>query len=777
MKIVLEVNNDNKNFNSEVDRKKLVDKIIELQKLYSKITKLNMKSKELFDKEIRAKKMLSVIRRELNYYKKLLDELDKSSLKSSSKDDIKNSRFKNNIIALDYDFKLKTYELFSALEIESNSQNRISILKKLKRVYTSILPEIDKNDFKTKKIVREILLYLDKNIKKEHSRLVVNFEQSKIEKPKVSINEQKDINHEICENIISGYSIDHYKLIDILENFRYLIRHEEINENIIKYAKDVCYRMTYENKINDENYLNYIHSILDSIKYRKYEVNDKEICDILKECGEVFKTFIEDINLRKQNIDYDKDYKFDIVCELLSSTKHYLTIKKLINSFPQIVNIRNKDKHIIIFILEEYISNYIKLLEKDENDIKNIDYLREVYNLFTKSGYIRLTNSEKKQINIIISDFITYVHEHVNSSKRKNHIVKEAKSLLPKYYYNDKTLELREVKGHSYDSQLSAIKYSNSNYRERNNEVDLTKEYTVMLSSDYTCYSLTDNGKNKSLKIHTCDISNLIPRYKALDNYIYNCMLENKEINNDILSALKFKINEKVSAFTYEIILDNSNNVIGFKIYRSKIRPNIKIDSEENNNRTYNKLRRLSNSIMINQNYESRKLNIESIEEVICHLLNDTYLDNIRGRDIPYIFSGTEVISSLEDITIYSNIKHLFNKLPKEEFIKIKNILDDDLLQFHYSDRPFNVNGEYSLNLVGVPHYLMLQNQRLIKTLYLNELNIPIESYLREKRMFKIEYNNLLVDLNDNIGFMNENDFDFHKRKVKKKIKIPDFPY
>ena len=63
--------------------------------------------------------------------------------------------------------------------------------------------------------------------------------------------------------------------------------------------------------------------------------------------------------------------------------------------------------------------------------------------------------------------------------------------------------------------------------------------------------------------------------------------------------------------------------------------------------------------------------------------------------------------------------------------------LDEDIEEFHYSDKPFNTSFEYTLNLTGKPNYIMLQNQRMIKNLYLNELGLSSEQYSREKRIFK----------------------------------------
>lgn len=66
----------------------------------------------------------------------------------------------------------------------------------------------------------------------------------------------------------------------------------------------------------------------------------------------------------------------------------------------------------------------------------------------------------------------------------------------------------------------------------------------------------------------------------------------------------------------------------------------------------------------------------------------------------------------------------------------------------------------------------MLQNQRMIKNLYLNELGLSSEQYSREKRIFKADMNNLLIDLNNKINYKDNRDFEYSKRRVKKRMKV-----
>ena len=749
------------------EKKKYIDELLmSLEEIYYKNYKLELKSEELFSKKIALLKDVKKIHKTIILLRKL-----RNNLYDIKQDNIVSD---SEIIKIDYKYGINTYLRIKSIELSNSSKYIIRELTELKNIYLGILRK-EKNNKATKE-VKNVLNYISLKLTKEQKKKRKNqneIENSNIKTSDLIKKEEKNLTPSLNKDIEECKSISHYSLDYIIESVRDVIRHGEINEGIINYINDIVFRIKEENKMNDEKYINYIYSLLDSIKYRKQELekeNNKEI-ETLKTCRASLKKLIIEIDLNSKKEDDEIDYKFNIIYELLSSSSNYLTLKKLVNEFPEIVNVRNKNEHVLEYILDEYIKNYKKLLEKDEKDYKNIDFLREVYILFSKSHNAYLTTIDKKNINLKIREFIAYVVENVTSTKRKNHIIKEVKSLATHHFYDEKEFELRPVNMRGYDSQISAIKDYNSNYKERENEVDLTKEYTIMLDDDYTCYSLTDNGRTKSLKIHTCDISNLVQARKSLDCVIYNSMFLDEELPKILLDALKFNINDKKSALTYDITLNNANQIIGFNIYRSKIKPNIRI-YEDGSNNAYNEIKNLIRSIVINQNYECKKLDISFVESVLKRFLNDTYLDKIRGRDIPYIYSGKELISSIDDITIYSNIKRIFSYLPKEEFKRLNKILEEDIEEFHYSDKLFNTCGEYTLNLTGKPNYIMLQNQRMIKTLYLNELDLSSEQYSREKRIFKTDMNNLLIDLNNKINYKDNRDFEYSKRRVKKRMKV-----
>lgn len=132
---------NNEYFNYKEYRELLVNKIIELENIYYKISKLNMKSLELFNRRIHIKNKLGVIKEEIQYFNELLNQVDKKVLGKKNKNNaVAEVNFSNQIISLDYRFKMKSYELFNLLRLESDIQNRISIMNKLKQIYSNLLP-------------------------------------------------------------------------------------------------------------------------------------------------------------------------------------------------------------------------------------------------------------------------------------------------------------------------------------------------------------------------------------------------------------------------------------------------------------------------------------------------------------------------------------------------------------------------------------------------------------------------------------------------------------
>ena len=86
-------------------------------------------------------------------------------------------------------------------------------------------------------------------------------------------------------------------------------------------------------------------------------------------------------------------------------------------------------------------------------------------------------------------------------------------------------------------------------------------------------------------------------------------------------------------------------------------------------------------------------------------------------------------------------------------------------------DKIFLTDGDFDINLIGEPNYILLLNQRIIKSLILNELDLNEIQYNKRKHVLNNEHQNMIIDLNDSIEYKSVDDFKYKKKK--KKILIP----
>lgn len=761
----------------------IIDEILNLEERYYKLYKLNIKFKELFGKSLRHAKELRLVRKQIKELNKKLSELN-----NESQNKIKNPLYNGQIIIIDYKYKVKTYQLFHELDIEEDSKRRLQIINELKHIYSELLKDIDKKD---KNNIKNVLIYLNELLKKEHHKLE-NFKKSvNIEPVKFNYKEDNEedevkINELICEDILLGKGTSMYCLFEVMETFKNILQDGQINSNLIKCAKDIVDRLILESK-EDEFYVNYVYSIIDAAKRRKNSFSkiDKEKYKTLKEIEKILKNHQELIDVKETCLkDELMKYKFNMVEALLQDENNYPLLKKLTIEYPDIINASKNGKHIIEYILELYLSNVQKLLNKNMKKYINIEYLKEVYFLFTKNPNLRISEDVKDKINkqtylfirrltsdrnlkqVFIDDNI-YDSIFVKNEKKMKNIIKAVKSLSSHYYDQSKPLyELKGLNEAQLENQIYYISNSDSNSRNRRDEIDLTDENHIILNDKYTAYNFKRCSDSNILKISVCNFSNLIPENTSIDSYIYNQMLEGNRLDQRILDKLKFIEGEKISAITFKISLDKNNRPISLYIYKSKIIPKNINEAEE----MYNDMKKTIDGISKRRNYELLLADNQKIQEVSKRILNELYLDLAKRKKVPFTYSGVE---KLDDIApnIYSKVGSISSKLTNDQFTSIYSAIINNIGEFHYSDKIFLTDGDFDMNLIGEPNYILLLNQRIIKSLILNELDLNEIQYNKRKHILNNEHQNMIIDLNDSIEYKSVDDFKYKKKK--KKILIP----
>lgn len=775
---------------NEEFRKILVNMIIDLENNYYKLKKLSIKSEELFGKRgnNKTKTKIKITKKQIEVLNVLLKEVDKSKEKRGNKKYVKKHFIYDNVIEIDFKFKTNTYELFNLLKLETNIKKRLKIANKLRDIYLDILRNTEKDDYVTKNTIKNILSYLNNILKIEKSNIKKKQNSQNTESQIIFSDNTKEKNLEKIDNsedsiyyeILNGEGISEYTLKDIIEVFRDIIRNYDINENLLNCTDTIINRIEDEFKTN-KNYIDYLYSIIDAVKIRKssFSKNDIEF-KILKDINKKLKTFKEMLSYYSKDIN-NRSYTFDIISKLIYDEKNYYLIKKLVEECPYMVNSSKNGKHIVSYILDLYFINYEKLLNKNMEGYINIEFLREVYYLFTKNINLCIYEELENQVNNKVYNFITRLTQDkdkketiigdnlentifIKSNKRKKKIIEETKKLSAHYYCYDRTLyELKKLNESQLVNQLNYIK----NYKldKDRKEVDLTNEENIILDNEYVTYSLNKVKEYNILKISTSDISNLIPNETSINSYIYNQMLIGGDLDKRILDKLKFKDEEISSALTFEILLDKYNKPIHLQIYKSKVKPKYFDDDCK----TYIDILKIINKISIGMGCELDISDNEKIYEISRRLLNELYLELATKKDIPFTYSGIEKAKDIEP-NIYSVLGSISSKLPKSEFTSIYNIIINNLGEFHYSDKPFDVQDDFELNLMGEPNYILLENQRIIKTLLLNELNLGIEQYNKRKHILDVEHQNMIVNLNGSVNYKGIEDFDYNIKKKRKKI-------
>ncbi len=755
------------------ERQEIINYIIILEKKYFKIYKLKLKYEELFNrKNTKINIQIKNIKSQIRKFENLLSKYDDDKYNKDTR-----KRFpmpKNQIIYFDYKYRANSYELFTLLRLEENSKRIISILNKLRNVYLGILSIVKDDDYITKSQIKEILYYITDSIKREKLKMIsendcndkkeeINSKITNLKRENINFkknNENSLPNLDVYNKILKGESIEDYSLVGIMYAFKNIIQKYEINENLKRCSNYIISRLD-----NSEICINFLYFIIDSIKIRKQKFDkDSDERLILNQIYKEFKKI-------KELFDYSEDtinsmqtkYLYDMVSILLYDESSYLAIKNLIKNYPTTVNATSDGKHIIENIFEFYLSNYKKAITGNKTNYVNIDYLREVYYLFVNDPNIQFGDEIKYNIDKQIENFLKSVTNDKNkkqvvidgksistifvkNEKRKNYIVEELNKLST--YYKEEKLEydLKKVNNDNLNGQIDCMLHMDCSNEE--GSIDLTDEENIVLNNDFVSYNYKCTTSSNILRISVCDISSLITEYSDINNYMYNQMLENKEIDERILNRFRFKDCKEMPAITFKISLDKNNNPIDIYIYRSKI----KTKKVGKDNKTYKNIQKVVDDIIAKKGYEFNCPGKDKIEIVLKNLVNELYLKYASDNKIPIIYSGTERVKPIK-VNVYNNLIPILNRISKTESNNIYNIMTGNLGEFHYSSKPFGVDGYYDLGLISEPNYIFLENQRIIKLLIINGLNVKNTLYDNIRESIEYENSKMIEDLNASVGY------------------------
>lgn len=654
---------------------------------------------------------------------------------------------------------MDTISLFKELDIENRVNRRIEILYLLKEKYLKVVVSYDKDDLgENYKYIKEINRFINDAIRIEHKKKKSNSKKC------ISLQDDEDELDlectEILEIIKTNGNLEYYDLASVLKAYKYFIVHDlnMYSINALNVSKYISNKIVNE-EIKDDDVIILINSIKDTIKYRLLSLNkddNKEQLErsLLKELRIVFDFICK--NYKEDKLSTKHDYRYDVIKYFLQDENGYPYLKRITLDMPSMINIRTPEfdnEHIIINILKEYIYNYKEMLKDKNGCFINPDYLKQVYLLFMNNSNLKLNFEDKVTIDYILDDFILYLDKEIYKEDRKTLAKKEVRKLKSQYLYYEKELKFRKVDERQLKWQTELLPNNRTHCLKKDNRVNVLDDCITL--NGINAYSLSQDGDKRKLKIHVIDTSKIVAPYTSVDSKIYNCMIEHEKISENIKRKLTLKYNEENPTITYEFNIEKGNCITDFKIYKSKI------FIDEENNTLLKNLSQLSKKILASKNIKD--FESYTIDESIEILLNEEFINYIDENKLPFIYCGKEYINDY--INHMNNLSNIFNRLNVIDFKKLYTIISNNVGEYNYSTKTFEVDGTYNLNLINDINYLFIFNQRLITDIIFNNQKLKDKSkYLKECE--KLEH-----ALNLSINHIKPEDIVFKNNAKRNKLK------
>ena len=654
---------------------------------------------------------------------------------------------------------MDTISLFKELDIENRVNRRIEILYLLKEKYLKVVVSYDKDDLgENYKYIKEINRFINDAIRIEHKKKKSNSKKC------ISLQDDEDELDlectEILEIIKTNGNLEYYDLASVLKAYKYFIVHDlnMYSINALNVSKYISNKIVNE-EIKDDDVIILINSIKDTIKYRLLSLNkddNKEQLErsLLKELRIVFDFICK--NYKEDKLSTKHDYRYDVIKYFLQDENGYPYLKRITLDMPSMINIRTPEfdnEHIIINILKEYIYNYKEMLKDKNGCFINPDYLKQVYLLFMNNSNLKLNFEDKVTIDYILDDFILYLDKEIYKEDRKTLAKKEVRKLKSQYLYYEKELKFRKVDERQLRWQTELLSNNRTHCLKKDNRVNVLDDCITL--NGINAYSLSQDGDKRKLKIHVIDTSKIVAPYTSVDSKIYNCMIEHEKISENIKRKLTLKYNEENPTITYEFNIEKGNCITDFKIYKSKI------FIDEENNTLLKNLSQLSKKILASKNIKD--FESYTIDESIEILLNEEFINYIDENKLPFIYCGKEYINDY--INHMNNLSNIFNRLNVIDFKKLYTIISNNVGEYNYSTKAFEVDGTYNLNLINDINYLFIFNQRLITDIIFNNQKLKDKSkYLKECE--KLEH-----ELNLSINHIKPEDIVFKNNAKRNKLK------
>lgn len=418
------------------------------------------------------------------------------------------------------------------------------------------------------------------------------------------------------------------------------------------------------------------------------------------------------------NKQHEEDYKYIFLNSLINQVKNYKLVKSILKYFPYLAKTKCPDN---TTIFERLIDKFLQLIEHGDINDKDISYYSLIIDYFLETQ--KISRHEILMANKKIDMTLESLKRNKKYNSRKEHQLKINRlKVLSKKLKNDFDFYFNNLRELGFDlsepCRISKIYINNDNdYQDLTNKITITIDPKGARSlDDALSIELLKNG-DWLLGVHISDITNFVELGSPLDIeaykrgrtiYLpgnYEILLYPNEITYDKCSLLS---NDSKYVISFMIKINDSGEIKGFDIFKSKIRVKYHLSYDEineilfnnnfnNNNELSNILKmmnRVSNLLLYKRSGKLKKnISLDLIEKTAGYkivrefmkLTSNLVAELTSDLKIPYLYRVFKTITFEEAIEKVTGLSH-FLKLNDECKQKIiKNIIKCQINRAMYS--------------------------------------------------------------------------------------------
>lgn len=547
-------------------------------------------------------------------------------------------------------------------------------------------------------------------------------------------------------------------LKDMIKNGNY-----DLNKGkLITYVSYLC--TTFLENLNNKNYSNDISSILDTLKVRinNYPIESEQ------------RTFFKDIYKRFRDIErlydqkYDPNHREKAYFEILNyyiNHENYFVIQELLRRKPEVCNLKHDNKHIIFYILDLYFTNFKKQF-KEKVDI-NINYLKELYLLFTRSNGFRISYEEKKEIDKYLNEIVKFAKATIIKEKRMVRALNQIKEMRPinfyqKAYYDDEEISYDHL---TYEKQRIINNVSNLSKRYKREGYNVEPAFVV----GNTAYTLISSEKETKLKIHVMNVSPFITENSVMMQHAHRFIVNNDNSDKDfILKGCRYEKNTEYAVITYTLSFYPSGKIKGLDVDKGVINVENKYLNFYVKDNQINEFLDLYNKSLIKNGGEKELDDIYKMNNHFETLLNNLYPSFIKKYRIPFIYYGYTVPEESILLENKNALLKYLTQMDKQEAMDVLNIITSRIDKWHYSVYPIT-NAVYDLKLISNLNYIGIENLRMLNQFYFNSYLVDQKRMEQNKKICYQNLDELVKEFNSYINYVDIENIKYCGKILRKK--------